>query len=129
MFDHRKLLKTIGLGAGFIAGEPGSTYRTGSLSRSERLRDRHRNLIGQIGSPDVRAFVGEIFDGPASGAGIPGLVIPADLTEDGLPAGLEIDAPVMSDRRLLAIGLAIEGVLPRLPPPGLIGEGIRTDAP
>ena len=54
-----------------------------------------------------------------SGADIPGLVIPAGLTEDGLPAGLEIDAPVMSDRRLLAIGLAIEGVLPRLPPPRL----------
>ena len=54
---------------------------------------------------------------PSSGAGIPGLVIPAGLAEDGLPVGLEIDGPVMSDRRLLAIGLAIEGILPRLPPP------------
>ena len=145
-------------------------------------------LIGQIGSPDVRAFVDEIFDGPAiseteyraflevhrpryqaayaeyfsanwvdamifpatplparpighddtvelngrqaptfqsfarntgpaSGAGIPGLVIPAGLTEDGLPVGLEIDGPVLSDRRLLGIGLAIETLLPGLPPP------------
>ena len=54
---------------------------------------------------------------PASGAGIPGLVIPAGLSEDGLPVGLEIDGPVMSDRRLLAIGLAIENVLPGIPPP------------
>lgn len=145
-------------------------------------------LIGQIGSPDVRAFIAEIFDGPAtgeaeyrqvmevyrpryqaayagyfsanridamifpatplparpighddtvelngrqfptfptfarntapaSGAGIPALAIPAGLTEDSLPVGLEIDGPFMSDRRLLAIGLAIEGVLPGLPPP------------
>ena len=145
-------------------------------------------LIDQIGSPDVRAFVAEIFDGPsiseaeyrdvmevyrpryqaayagyfsanrldamifpatplparpigrddtvelngrqvptfqtfarntapASGAGTPGLVIPAGLSQGGLPVGLEIDGPVMSDRRLLAIGLAIEGVLPGLPAP------------
>ena len=145
-------------------------------------------LIDRIGSPDVRAFVAEIFDGPAfsdseyrevmeiyrpryqaayagyfsanrldaiifpatplparpighddtvelngrqvptfqtfarntapaSGAGIPGLAIPAGLSEDGLPVGLEIDGPVMSDRRLLAIGLAIEGVLLQMPPP------------
>ena len=145
-------------------------------------------LIEQIGSPDVRAFVSEIFDGPgisdtdyreamevhrpryqaayaeyfaanpvdamifpatplparpighddtvelngrqvptfatyvrntapASGAGIPGLVIPAGLTGDGLPVGLEIDGPFMSDRRLLAIGLAIERELPEPLPP------------
>ena len=145
-------------------------------------------LLAQIGSPDVRAFVAGIFDGPAisdseyrevmevyrpryqaayagyfsanridamifpatplsarpighddtvelngrqvptfstfarntapaSGAGIPGLAIPAGLAEDGLPVGLEIDGPFMSDRRLLAIGLAIEGVLPGLPAP------------
>lgn len=145
-------------------------------------------LIDQIGSPDVRAFVAEIFDGPsiseseyrdvmevyrpryqaayagyfsanrldamifpatplparpighddtvelngrqvptfqtfarntapASGAGIPGLVIPAGPSQGGLPVGLEIDGPVMSDRRLLAIGLAIESVLPGIPPP------------
>ncbi len=145
-------------------------------------------LIDQIGSPDVRAFVAEIFDGPsiseseyrdvmevyrpryqaayagyfsanrldamifpatplparpighddtvelngrqvptfqtfarntapANGAGIPGLVIPAGPSQGGLPVGLEIDGPVMSDRRLLAIGLAIESVLPGIPPP------------
>ncbi len=146
------------------------------------------SLIEQIGSPDVRAFVADIFDGPGidgaeyreamevhrpryqnayadyfsgnrvdamvfpatplparpigqddfvelngrraptfptfarntspgSGAGVPGLVIPAGLTPQGLPVGLEMDGPVMSDRRLLAIGLVIEQVLPGLPPP------------
>ena len=152
-------------------------------------------LIEQIGSPDVQAFVSEIFDGPgisdsdyreamevhrpryqaayaeyfsanrvdamifpatplparpighddtvelngrqvptfaayvrntapASGAGIPGLVIPAGLTEDGLPVGLEIDGPFMSDRRLLAIGLAIERELPEPLPPEAPGDAI-----
>jgi mandelamide amidase len=54
---------------------------------------------------------------PGSNAGIPGLSIPAGLTAGGLPVGLEIDGPVGSDRRLLAIGLSIEAVLGRVPPP------------
>jgi mandelamide amidase len=34
-----------------------------------------------------------------------------------LPVGLELDGPAGSDRRLLAIGLALEPVFGRLPPP------------
>jgi len=54
---------------------------------------------------------------PGSNAGIPGLSIPAGLTRDGLPVGLELDGPSGTDRRLLAIGLAIEGALGTLPAP------------
>ncbi len=54
---------------------------------------------------------------PGSNAGIPGLVIPAGLGPSGLPVGIEIDGPAGSDRRLLAIGLAIEALLERTPPP------------
>ena len=54
---------------------------------------------------------------PASNAGIPGLSLPAGLTHDGLPVGLELDGPVGSDRRLLAIGIAFEQVLGTLPAP------------
>jgi mandelamide amidase len=54
---------------------------------------------------------------PDSNAGIPGLTIPVGLTADGLPVGLELDGPAWSDRQLLAIGLALEGLVGRLPPP------------
>lgn len=54
---------------------------------------------------------------PGSNAGIPGLSIPAGLTSEGLPVGLELDGPVGSDRRLLAIGLAMEKLLGSLTPP------------
>ncbi len=54
---------------------------------------------------------------PGSNAGIPGLSLPIGLTEDGLPVGLEIDGPAFSDRHLLAIGLALETVFPRMPTP------------
>ena len=54
---------------------------------------------------------------PSSNAGNPGLSIPAGLTSSGLPVGIEIDGPLGSDQRLLALGLAMEKVLGRLPDP------------
>jgi mandelamide amidase len=55
---------------------------------------------------------------PGSNAGIPGLQLPSGLgAASGLPIGLELDGPAGSDRKLLALGLAVEGVLGRLPAP------------
>jgi mandelamide amidase len=55
---------------------------------------------------------------PGSNAGLPGLTIPAGLGPGtGLPVGLSLDGPRGSDERLLAIGMAIENVLGRTPPP------------
>ena len=52
-----------------------------------------------------------------SNAGIPGVSIPAGLTHEGLPVGLELDGPVSSDRHLLAVTLALEAILPPLTMP------------
>lgn len=60
---------------------------------------------------------------PGSTASLPGLVLPAGLTRDGLPVALEFDGPPGSDRELLTLGLAFEAVLGRLPPPP--GAGAR----
>ena len=55
---------------------------------------------------------------PGSNAGIPGLQIPIALgASSKLPVGLELDGPAGSDRRLIAIGLALEEVFGRLPAP------------
>ena len=54
---------------------------------------------------------------PGSCAGIPGLVLPAGLTRNGLPVGIEFDGPAGTDRDLLALGQALEPVLGRLPAP------------
>ena len=56
---------------------------------------------------------------PASNAGTPGLSLPVGLTKDGLPVGMELDGPAGSDRDLLAIGAALEAVLPKTPAPKL----------
>lgn len=48
---------------------------------------------------------------PGSNAGIPGLSLPLDQTQAGLPFGVEIDGPENSDVRLLSIGLALESFI------------------
>lgn len=55
---------------------------------------------------------------PGSNAGIPGVQIPIALgATSRLPIGLELDGPAGSDRRLLAIGMALDAVFGRLPAP------------
>ncbi len=65
---------------------------------------------------------------PGSLAALPGLSLPIGLAHDrtddrgdglghGLPVGLALDGPAGSDKRLLAIGAAIEAVLPPMPAP------------
>jgi mandelamide amidase len=56
---------------------------------------------------------------PGSTAGIAGLSLPAGMTKAGLPVGIAIDGPAGSDQQLLAIGLALEALLPKLPAPRL----------
>jgi indoleacetamide hydrolase len=54
---------------------------------------------------------------PGSNAGIPGVQIPIGLgAASKLPIGLELDGPSGSDRRLVSIGIAIEGLLGRISP-------------
>ncbi len=48
---------------------------------------------------------------PSSNAGIPSLVIPMGKNTEGLPIALQLDGPVNSDRKLLAIGELIEKII------------------
>ncbi|WP_322009377.1 indoleacetamide hydrolase [Paraburkholderia sp. J12] len=47
-----------------------------------------------------------------SNAGLPAISIPAGMTRNGMPVGIELDGREGDDRRLLAIAAAIERVLP-----------------
>ena len=57
-----------------------------------------------------------------SASGIPSLVVPAGLSDEGLPVGLSFDGPLGSDRQLLAIGHAFEEVRAAFPLPGKASE-------
>jgi len=54
---------------------------------------------------------------PASCAGLPGLVLCAGLTREGLPVGIEFAGPAGADRNLLALGQTLESILDRPPAP------------
>jgi Asp-tRNA(Asn)/Glu-tRNA(Gln) amidotransferase A subunit family amidase len=54
---------------------------------------------------------------PGSCAGLPGLVLCAGLTRDGLPVGVEFDGPAGTDRDLLALGETLESIIGRPPAP------------
>lgn len=55
---------------------------------------------------------------PGSNAGVPGVQLPIGLgATSRLPVGLELDGPAGSDRRLVAIAMAVEAALGRLPAP------------
>ncbi|HEY4318267.1 MAG TPA: amidase family protein [Herbaspirillum sp.] len=56
------------------------------------------------------AIIGPLYRAPC-------LSIPAGLTSDGLPVGIELDGVPGGDRNLLGIGIAIETTLGELPPP------------
>ena len=56
---------------------------------------------------------------PSSNAGIPSLCVSTGLPGNGLPAGICLDGPAGSDRRLLAIGKALQDEIGFLPRPEL----------
>ena len=76
-------------------------------------------MLANAESSSIGNFVGVIQNtDPGSNAGVPGLQLPIALgAASRLPIGLEIDGPMGSDRRLVAIGLAMERLLGRLPGP------------
>ncbi|MFZ6648858.1 amidase family protein [Undibacterium sp. TJN25] len=54
---------------------------------------------------------------PGSCAGLPGISLPAGLSQQGLPVGIEIDAAPGQDRNLLALAQNIESVIGSIPVP------------
>ena len=54
---------------------------------------------------------------PSASAGLPGIQLPVGIgATTGLPVGLELDGHAGDDRRLLAIGIALENLLGRIAP-------------
>ncbi len=56
---------------------------------------------------------------PSSNAGIPSLCVATGLAPNGMPAGICLEGPVGTDRRLLAIGKALQDEIGFLPRPDL----------
>jgi mandelamide amidase len=79
----------------------------------------HVAFAANADSSSVPVFMATIRNtDPGSNAGVPGLQIPIGIgASSHLPVGMELDGPFSSDRRLVAIGLAIENLLGRIAAP------------
>lgn len=80
----------------------------------------NRENLDALAYPPIAALPVETGD-PQPGSncslsgnsGLPALAVPAGFTSDGLPVGLELLGPELSDVRLVAIGYALEQVAPQ----------------
>ncbi len=136
--DVKGILQSL-IGAGAV---PEPVYRK-ALQQRPVLQDAYRRHFSESGiaaivfptTPAPAALIGEdetfllngnsvpTFPtfirntGPGSVAGIPGISLPVGMTAAGLPVGMELSGPISSDRALLAIGAAMEQLMPKLPAP------------
>lgn len=86
------------------------------------------SLIGEDATTELNGAQVPLFPtfvrntDPGSVAGLPGISLPAGLSQ-GLPVGVEIDGPPHSDRWLLSVAMAVEALLPAMPEPGFRSRG------
>jgi aspartyl-tRNA(Asn)/glutamyl-tRNA(Gln) amidotransferase subunit A len=71
--------------------------------------------LGERLADPIAMYVADLCTIPSNLYGGPALSIPCGLSDDGLPVGLQVMAPVMADDRLYRVAAAIEREI-RLPP-------------
>lgn len=62
----------------------------------------------EIPTDPITMYLNDIYTVPANLANLPGLCIPAGLDDKGLPLGLQLIGPALSEQRLFNAGLALE---------------------
>lgn len=70
---------------------------------------------GEKGSADpVEMYLNDVFTVTVNMAGLPGLVVPAGLSSDGLPLGLQLIGRPFEEETLFSLGEAIEQAAPKI---------------
>ncbi len=64
--------------------------------------------LGSAGDDPVTMYLNDIFTVPASLAGIPGISVPAGLSAEGLPLGLQVLGPAFDEATMLRVAAALE---------------------
>ena len=65
--------------------------------------------LGQNTSDPVKMYLADIITVPPSLAGLPAISVPAGLTANGLPVGVQLIGKRRDDARLLALARSMEG--------------------
>ncbi len=71
--------------------------------------------LGEKGAANpVEMYLNDVFTVTVNMAGLPGLVVPAGLSSDGLPLGLQLIGRPFEEETLFALGEAIEQAAPKI---------------
>ena len=67
--------------------------------------------LGEKLEDPMAMYLNDVATIPANLAGLPGMSLPAGLSDDGLPVGFQILAPATKDERMYEVGAALEKAL------------------
>lgn len=74
--------------------------------------------LGEKGTADpVEMYLNDIFTVTVNMAGLPGMVVPAGLSAEGLPLGLQLIGRAFDEETLFSVAYAIEQSAPKIAPP------------
>src|SRR5438128_4707881 len=74
--------------------------------------------IGEkAGADPVEMYLNDIFTVTVNMAGLPGICVPAGLSAEGLPLGLQVIGRAFDDETLFSVAHIIEQAAPRIAPP------------
>ncbi len=121
---RRIILGTYALSAGYYDAYYGSAQKVRTLiQRDFAAAFAQADVLVSPTAPTTAFKLGEKLDDPlamylndvatipANLAGVPGLSLPAGLSDDGLPVGFQVLAPAKADDRLYRVGAALEALL------------------
>lgn len=121
---RRVILGTYALSAGYYDAYYGSAQKVRTLiQRDFAAAYEKADVLVSPTAPTTAFKLGEKLDDPlamylndvatipANLAGVPGLSLPAGLSDDGLPVGFQVLAPAKADDRLYRVGAALEALL------------------
>jgi aspartyl-tRNA(Asn)/glutamyl-tRNA(Gln) amidotransferase subunit A len=72
--------------------------------------------IGEKGSDPIEMYLNDVFTVPVNLAGLPGISVPAGLSADGLPLGLQLIGRAFDEETLFSLGQVIEDAAGRFAP-------------
>ncbi len=82
--------------------------------------------IGEKTATDpIEMYLNDVFTVTVNMAGLPGIAVPAGLSAEGLPLGLQVIGRPFDEETLFTVGAVLEAAAPRIaaPPPFWRGEG------
>jgi aspartyl-tRNA(Asn)/glutamyl-tRNA(Gln) amidotransferase subunit A len=68
--------------------------------------------LGEKTADPLQMYLADVYTLPASLAGLPGISVPAQPSDDGLPVGFQIVTPAWDEARMFTLGHAFEQVSP-----------------